>query len=160
MSVEGSEPVPRDSPDRVSTDLVEYFIVGVPAVDSLAELAPALAELARREAIRILDVVVLVKDLEGAVTALELDAVDSMAALRERHDVVGGMLSEHDLALAATALRPGTAGVIVVTEDRWAAPLSAAARRAGGQIIAGERIPAVRVESALADRSEEDPTRA
>jgi Family of unknown function (DUF6325) len=156
LSVAGSEPMPCDSPDRVSTDLVEYFIVGVPAVDSLVELAPTLAELAQRAAIRILDVVVLVKDLDGAVDALELDAVDSMAALRDLEGDFGGMLSDHDLALASTALRPGTAGVIVVTEDRWAAPLSAAARRAGGQIIAGERIPAPRVEAALADRNEEE----
>jgi hypothetical protein len=41
--------------------------------------------------------------------------------------------------------------VVIVTEDRWAKPLSTAARRAGGQIIAGDRIPASRVESILAE---------
>jgi hypothetical protein len=147
--------MPSDPPERVSTDLVEYVIVAVPAVDSLAVLAPALAELVQRAAIRILDVVVLVKDVDGAATALELDAVDSMAAIRDLESYVGGMLSEHDLALAATALRPGSAGVILVTEDRWAEPLSVAAQRAGGQIVAGERIPSLRVESALADRTDD-----
>jgi hypothetical protein len=66
---------------------------------------------------------------------------------------VGGMLTDHDIALASIALRPGTAGILVVTEDRWAESLSAAAQRAGGQIIAGERIPPARVNQALADRS-------
>lgn len=146
--------MPSDSPDPVSTDLVEYFIVAVPAIDSLAFLAAALDELVRRAAIRILDVVVLEKDVDGAVTALELDAVESMAVIRHLEGDVGGMLSDNDLALAATALRPGSAGVILVTEDRWAEPLSVAAQRAGGQIIAGERIPALRVASALADRND------
>ncbi len=147
--------MPSDPPERV-TDLVEYFIVAVPAVESLRVLADALAELVERAAIRILDVVVLVKDVDGAVTALELDAVDSLGAIQHLEGDVGGMLSEHDVALAATAVRPGSAGVILVTEDRWAEPLSVAARRAGGQIVGGERIPAFRVESALADRTDDN----
>ena len=81
------------------------------------------------------------------VTPLEPATVES---IRHLPVTVGAMLSEHDLELAALALRPGSAAVIVVTEDRWATPLSVAARRAGGQILAGERIPAARVATALA----------
>jgi hypothetical protein len=146
--------MPSDPP--VCTDLVEYVIIAVPAVDSLGELAPALADLVQLAAIRLLDVVVLVKDVDGAVTALELDAVESMAAIRRLDGDVGGMLSEHDITLASTALRPGTAGVVLVTEDRWAEPLSAAVHRAGGRIVAGERVPAARVESVLADETADD----
>jgi Family of unknown function (DUF6325) len=143
------------APDRVATDLVEYFIVAVPNVESLEGLGPALAKLVKRAAIRILDVVVLVKDDDGTVESLELDVVDSMAALRGLDYDVGGMLSDHDLELASLALRAGTAGVVIVTEDRWAEPLSAAAQRAGGQIVAGDRIPATRVESVLAEKSDD-----
>jgi hypothetical protein len=39
----------------------------------------------------------------------------------------------------------------VLTEDRWATSLSMAARRAGGRIVAGDRIPPARVEAALID---------
>ena len=46
----------------------------------------------------------------------------------------------------------GMPGVVLVTEDLWAKSLSTAAQRAGGQIVAGERIPASRVEAALGDR--------
>jgi hypothetical protein len=139
--------------ERVATDLVEYIIVAVPDVDSLKPLAPALAELVQRAAIRLLDVVVVLKGLDGSVDALELDAVESMAAVRDLLGDRGEMLSGHDVELAAVALRPGTAGLVLVTEDRWAQPLSEAARNAGGEILAGERIPAARVESALSDNS-------
>ena len=108
--------------------------------------------------IRILDLVAFEKSADGSVAALELDAVVSLAALRDVDGEVGRMLSEHDLELAALALRPRSAGIVLVTEDRWAQPLSDAARRAGGQIIGGERIQASRVESVLTDRSEDDRT--
>jgi hypothetical protein len=76
--------------------------------------------------------------------------------LRHVEGELGGMLSDNDIALASHALRPRTAGIVLVTEDRWAAPLSVAARRAGGLIVAGERIPPSRVEQALADWSEDE----
>lgn len=147
---------PADRGEEVTSDLVEYVIVAVPDEDSLGAVVPALAELVRTARIRILDLVVVVRDDEGAVTVREFEAVESLAALRDVEGEVGGMLSHHDIALASIALQPGSAGIIVVTEDRWAEPLSAAARGAGGQIIAGERIPPPRVESALSDRYEDE----
>jgi hypothetical protein len=102
--------------------------------------------------IRILDLVVLVRETDGAVTVLELDAIESMSSICNLDIEGGGMLSEHDLELASFALKPGMPGVVLVTEDLWAKSLSTAARRAGGQIVAGERIPASRVEAALGDR--------
>jgi hypothetical protein len=62
-----------------------------------------------------------------------------------------GLLSENDLALASRAVRPGEVGLVVVAEDRWAKQLSTAAGRAGGRIVAGERIPVLRVEAAVED---------
>ena len=146
----------RDVPDPVAADLVEYLIVEVPDLDALESLVPALVELVETSRIRILDLVALEKDANGAVAVLEVDALDSMAALRDVEGEAGGMLSQHDIELASRALRPRTAGIVVLTEDRWAEPLSDAAQHAGGQIIGGERIPASRVESALAHRSDDD----
>ncbi len=102
--------------------------------------------------IRILDLVVLVRETDGAVTVLELDAIESMSSVRNLDIEGGGMLSEHDLELASFALKPGMPGVVLVTEDLWAKSLSTAAQHAGGQIVAGERIPASRVEAALGGR--------
>jgi hypothetical protein len=145
-------PDPR-IPDGVSTDLVEYLIVVVPQVQSLTSVAGALATLIRSGTIDLLDVVVIVKEVDSSVRVLEIEAVDSLAALRDVEGEFGGLLSEHDIELASFAIRPGSAGIVLVTEDRWAEPLSTAARYAGGHIIAGERIPASRVEAALADRA-------
>jgi hypothetical protein len=149
----------REPPDRteeVATDLVQYVVIVVPNQAALATVAPALAELVETGKIRILDLVVLERDREGAVTVLEFEAVESIADLRDVEGELGAMLSDNDIALASHALRPGTTGIVLVTEDRWAAPLSAAARRAGGLIVAGERIPPSRVEEVLSQPAEDE----
>lgn len=146
---------PRTHPDRsddVAPDLVDLLMVAMADLDGLSTVVPALTELVHRSVIRILDLVVLVKDGDGDVSRLGLDAVDRIAPVRDLGLPAGALLSDHDLELASLALRHGTAGVIVLVEDRWAEPLSIAAGRAGGAIIAGERIPAARVVSALAQR--------
>jgi hypothetical protein len=143
-------------PDDVATDLVEYFIIEVPGPDSIVGIAPALADLVEHQAIRILDLVVIVKEADGSTSQLELDDLDSTATLRDLDGDIGGVLSDHDIELASLALRSGSTGMIIVTEDRWAGPLSVAAQRAGGQIIAGDRIPPSRVETVLADRHVEN----
>ncbi len=136
---------------EVVTDVVEYMIVLMPDVGSLALLVPALAELFDTTAVRILDLVVLVTSRDGAVRVLELEEVDSMAQLRDAGRALESLLSDHDVELAVRVLRPDAAALVLLTEDRWAGPLSTAARRAGGEIVAGERIARSRMEAALAE---------
>jgi hypothetical protein len=149
---------PTDKPassEGITTDLVEYLIIAVPTLGSLDSLGPALAEVVQRAAIRILDLVVVVKDRTGSITTVDPNTLDGMIAVRGYLADMGTWLSERDIALASVVLARGSVGLILVTEDRWAAPLSAAAQRAGGKIVAGERIPASRVDSALADRADD-----
>jgi hypothetical protein len=150
-----------DGPDHpepandVVTDLVEYLIIAAPDVASLTTVADALSALVRAGTIQLLDLVVVAKAADDTVEILELDSVDSLAPVREVEGEFGGFLSEHDLELASFAIPAGSVGIVLVTEDRWAEPLSVAARHAGGLIIAGERIPASRIEAALAERRED-----
>ncbi len=123
----------------VDADLVEYLIVVVEDLDSLGTVATAIAELVEAETIQVLDLVAITRtdDRDASVSVFELEAVPSLAVLRDVKGEVGGRLSDRDIDRAAVVLEPGTAAIILVAEDRWARPLSAAARRAGGRIIAG-----------------------
>lgn len=137
--------------DDIRPDLVEFVIVVVPDMAALADVVPALAQLVRTGIASLLDLVVLGKDPDGTVQVLELDMVESLTGLRAVEGQIRPMLSDHDIELAALAIEPGTAGLVLVTEGRWALPLSLAVERAGGQIVAGERIPAARVQRRLGE---------
>ena len=50
---------------------------------------------------------------------------------------------------AAKAVQPGSVAAVIVYENLWAIPFVAAAREAGGELIAGGRIPAQDVMDAL-----------
>jgi Family of unknown function (DUF6325) len=144
-----AEPKSSGEPRSVDTDLVEYLIIAVPDLGSVAALASPLVGLVTGGTLRVLDLVVIETADDGSITVIEPEAVEGVAALVDTVGIVEGMLSEHDLMLASMAIRPGTAALILVVEDQWAEPLAEAARRAGGGVIAGERIPRQQVETAL-----------
>jgi hypothetical protein len=142
-------PGDRHQPTDIDTSLVECIVLVVPDAGALAGLTAALEELAEMATIRILDVVAVMRSRgTGEVTVREFDRDDSAAVLAEKP--AGRLLSENDVARAAAALLPGSAGLLVVIEDRWAEALSSAAQRAGGSVIGGGRIPRTRMEAALA----------
>ena len=136
----------------VVSDLVAYLVVVVPDVASLAETVPSLVDLVEGGTVRLLDLVVISRPGDGEVEVRELGATPELAGLSAVAVDTGGLLTEHDIELVSLALPPGRTGLVLVTEDSWAEPLSVAARRAGGGILAGERIPAARIEAALSDR--------
>jgi Family of unknown function (DUF6325) len=133
----------------IATDLVEYLVLVVPGPDALATIGPELVRVVDSSAIRILDMVVVVVGEDGQADVIEADSVETLGVLRNASPCVGALLSRHDIELVSMALEPDSAAIIVVVEDRWAEPLSAAARAAGGEVRAGERIGRQRVETAL-----------
>ncbi len=139
----------RRRPVGIDTSLVECIVVAVPEAESVAGVSAALAELAASAAIRILDLVAVTRSRgSGEIKVTELEDLDDAArALVE--DRVGDLLSENDIALASAALLPGSTGIVVVVEDRWAESLSSAARSAGGRVLGGRRIPRTNMEAAL-----------
>jgi Family of unknown function (DUF6325) len=106
------------------------------------EVMPLLLELVDRGVIRILDIGIIVKDADGSVTAGDLiEIAEQDAGLAEFAGASSGLLGQDDLEEAAAAVEPGTVAAVLVWENRWAAPVAAALRRSGGQLVATGRIP-------------------
>jgi uncharacterized membrane protein len=117
---------------------------------SAGEVQPLLLELVDRGIIRILDIAFLTKDQDGSVAALEIgDLKQVAAAFAEFEGASSGLLGFDDLQEAAAALDPGTSAAVLVWENRWAAPVVAALRRSGGQLVASGRIPIQAILAAL-----------
>ncbi|MCK0118554.1 hypothetical protein MWU57_16120 [Isoptericola sp. S6320L] len=125
---------------HVDADLLEYLLVVVPAVERVADVAVALAELVRSETIRLIDVVLLHRARGQTAVAVSggLDAPE--IAPLARSAVRSVRLSAHDVALAAVVVEPDVSALLLLVEDRWAGSLSAAARQAGGRLLCGERV--------------------
>jgi hypothetical protein len=114
------------------------------------EVQPLLLDLVDRGIIRIIDIAFLAKDEDGSVSALEVGELKQVAAaFAEFEGASSGLLGYEDLQQAASALDPGTSAAVLVWENRWAAPVAAALRRSGGQLVASGRIPVQAILAAL-----------
>jgi Family of unknown function (DUF6325) len=122
---------------------VDYLVVEFPAGASnfTGEMATELLALADGGIIRVIDVLILTKDASGAVEAMELSDVPELGELQALEAELAELLAEDDVAHLAAAMDPGSTAGVLIWENIWAAPFGAAARRAGGQLIANGRIP-------------------
>jgi len=145
---------------RPDPDLVEYLLVVVPDLGSLTSLTQALADLVDARTIRILDLVCVTRGgSDGRLTVVEFEDVESLAGLETIEGDVGGLLSDHDIETASLGLEPDSSAILLLVEDSWAERLSAAATRAGGRVVGGERIAPSRIRAALEGAYAEPRTR-
>lgn len=134
---------------------IDYVVVEFPAGEANfnGEMAAELVALANAGTIRLLDLLVVHKDDDGALEAFEVDDLDELDELRALETHVAEILAEDDVAHLAEAMEPGSTAGVLVWENSWAAPFASAARRSGGQLIATGRIP---IQAILASVEAED----
>jgi hypothetical protein len=122
---------------------VDYLVVEFPPDTSnfTGEMAVELAKLADAGTIRILDILILQKDDNGDIEALEIDDLDEVSEIVHLEADIAEILAAEDVAHLAAAMENGTTAGVIVWENTWAAPFASAARRAGGQLVASGRIP-------------------
>ena len=88
-----------------------------------------------------MDILILAKDEDGSVEAMELSDLDELGELARLEAQLAQTLAEEDVENLAAAMDPGSVAAVLVYENLWAAPFASAMRRAGGQLIANGRIP-------------------
>jgi len=122
---------------------VDYVIVEFPEGHQhfTGEVIDELLKLVDAGTIRVIDVLILAKDADGSVEAMELADVEDLGPLVELEAELAELLAEEDVELLAAAMEPGSVAGVLVYENIWAAPFASAARRAGGELIANGRIP-------------------
>jgi hypothetical protein len=122
---------------------VDFVIVEFPAgkANFTGEMAEELVRLVDAGTIRLIDVLILTKDEDGAIEAMELSDLDDLGPLERLEADLAELLAEEDVVNLAAAMEPGSVAGVLVYENVWAAPFASAARRAGGQLIANGRIP-------------------
>ena len=136
---------------------VDYVVIEFPGNKFNGEIAPALGDLIDRNLVKVLDLVFITKDADGAIEGLELGDLDPGIAgqIEELEVDIAHLLSEDDIVNVAEALEPGSSAAVLVWENSWAAPFGAAVRRSGGQLVASGRIPIQAILAALEHGEEE-----
>ena len=127
---------------------IDYIVIEWPGRQPTGEAAPLILDLVDRGIIRVLDIAFLVKGDDGSVATVELSEF-APAGFEDFEGASSGLLGSDDLEEAANALEPGTSAAVLVWENRWAAPVAAALRRSGGQLVASGRIPVQAILAAL-----------
>ena len=122
---------------------VDYLVVEFPAGQSnfTDEMAKELLALVDAGIIRVIDVLILTKNADGTVDAMELSDVPNLGELQTIEAVLAELLAADDVEHLAAAMDPGSTAGVLIWENTWAAPFASAARRSGGQLIANGRIP-------------------
>jgi Family of unknown function (DUF6325) len=122
---------------------IDVVLIGYPpGAPMTGEAVPIFLDLVDRGIIRVFDVRFVMKNEDGSFSGFDLADLDkdTVGDLTVFTGASTGLLSEDDVALAASELEPGSAAVMIVYENRWAAPFAAAVRRNGGVLIASERV--------------------
>ena len=131
---------------------VDIVVIGFPAdAPMTGEAIPIFIELVERGIIRVFDVMFITKEADGTFAGFDATEL-SDKGVGDFHVFEGassGLIGDADMQMAADAIEPGTSAVMIVYENRWAAPFVAAVRRNGGELIASARIGVDDLMSAL-----------
>ena len=136
---------------------VDYLIIEFPAGQQnfTGEGADELLRLHDAGIIRIMDILILAKNEDGSVEAMEISDLDELGELSRLEAELAQTLSESDVEHLAAAMDPGSVAGVLIYENVWAGPFASAMRRAGGQLIANGRIPIQAIIAAVeADEAE------
>jgi hypothetical protein len=131
---------------------IDIVVIGYDAdAPMTGDAAPLLVDLVERGIIRVLDVMFVTKEADGTFAGFDANDLSEKGVgdFAVFEGASSGLLGDEDAAEAANAIEPGSSVVMIVYENRWAAPFIAAVRRNGGVPLAFQRIPAQEVIDAL-----------
>ncbi|HEX6461336.1 MAG TPA: DUF6325 family protein [Thermoleophilaceae bacterium] len=122
-----------------------------PGAPMTGEAADILIDLVERGIIRVLDALFVQKNEDGTFSGFEARGLQpgSVGSFTVLEGASSGILGDEDAATAADGIEPGFAAVLILYENRWAAPFAAAVRHNGGVLVDNQRIPHDDVIAAL-----------
>ncbi|MCB0917285.1 MAG: DUF1269 domain-containing protein [Actinobacteria bacterium] len=135
-----------------ATGPVDYLVLEFPEQDDpTGDAATELRALIESGVIRLFDIVAVHKSADGEHRVVDLGQFskqddDGFAFFA---GASSGLLGIDDVESVASALEPRTFGIVLVYENAWAEEFVSATLRAGGALIASQRIPAPVFNAAL-----------
>jgi uncharacterized membrane protein len=135
---------------------VDFIALEFPGNRFKGEIVPDLIDLVEREVIRIYDLVIVTKRVDGMVEVRELQELDpaELSIVDPFKAEVSHMITELDIQAIAEKLDCNSTAALMLIENLWAKKTKQAMEDADGRLVMFERIPHDVVEEALADMAE------
>jgi hypothetical protein len=121
-----------------------------------SEVIAGMTDLVAAETIRILDLVILMKDDQGNVAVQELQELSpaDLQLLEPLRAEISGMITVDDIKMVGKKLMANTIAAIMLFENLWAIRLRQDVSDGGGRLVMHERIPTDVVAEAIKDLAE------
>jgi hypothetical protein len=107
------------------------------------ESLPALLELVQNKIVRVIDLVIILKDQDGDYQVLEIEelAPDILSIFDPLEIEISGIIQVEDIELIAGAMENNTTAALLLFENLWAIKFGEAVTRASGRMVMYDRIP-------------------
>ena len=133
---------------------IDYIAVSFKGNNFDGSVLKALADATERGLIRVVDLVLVIKDADGHVDWAEIE--DQEDDLKEVAQLIGHkgdlpLLTEDDVHKLGAQMANDTSAGILVIEQLWAIPLKQALLHVGGELLAEGRIHPDTVSAAVED---------
>jgi uncharacterized protein DUF6325 len=122
---------------------VDIVVIGYPAGAPLTgSAAQVLLDEVDKGTINVLDALFVTKNDDGTYSGFDATGLER-GSVGEFHVFEGassGLLGDDDVATTAEAIEPGTSAVMIMYENRWAAPFISAVHENGGVFVDNQRL--------------------
>ncbi len=132
---------------------VDVFIIGIPGTQFTGRVAPAVLELIDGGTIRIIDMLIVVKDADGTISSFETEEIKEFAgpSFAEIEIAQPGALGHDDANEISDDLENNSSALLIAFENVWARKLSSALQAADATVIDYIRIPADVAQAVIAE---------
>lgn len=122
---------------------IDFIAIELKTDQLSGEGLSALFKLVENKIIRVVDLVMILKDQEGEYEALEMEELepDMMALFDPLEMEASGIIQVEDIEVIAEAMENNTTAALLLFENLWAIEFGKAVTRAGGRMLMFDRIP-------------------
>ena len=137
---------------------IDFIVLSFDGNKFKGEILDSLIELVESKTIRIVELLIVIKDEQGDLTAVELEQHDPEISdfFAPLEFETNGMITAEDVEMIGSNLENNSTAAMMLFENVWAVKFKEAVLNADGQLLAQGRIPPEDIENALAEMAEID----
>lgn len=137
---------------------IDFIVLSFSGNKFKGEIMDSLVELVESNTIRIIDLLVVIKDEQGDLVAVEIQQHDPEVAefFEPLEFETNGMITTADVEAIGAELENNSTAAMMLFENLWAIKFKEAVLNADGKLVVQGRIPPEEIEIALAEIAEID----